>query len=70
MQEETYEMTVLEVFWADGLISDVLRVVKSGKETTVYCCQGGPALGAELAAAKVYRQFRILRTRAFTAKAA
>lgn len=46
----------LEPFFAQGKIVDVLRVVKSGKEATVYCCRTDPALtGVDLAAAKVYR---------------
>jgi len=42
-------------FYDDSLISDVLRMVKSGKEAAVYCCRANPALGAPLAAAKIYR---------------
>ena len=45
----------LEPFLADGLILDVRYQVKSGKEATVYCCQGGPALDGQLVAAKVYK---------------
>ncbi len=51
------EYPELEGFFTDGLISEVLYMVKSGKEATVYCCKAGPALEAqaELVAAKVYR---------------
>jgi RIO kinase 1 len=48
----------------DGLlISDVLGQVKGGKEASVYRCEGHPATGQALLAAKVYRprQFRNLR---------
>lgn len=45
----------LEEFFDQGLIEDVLGLVKTGKEATVYCCKGGSMLDAELAAAKVYR---------------
>lgn len=45
----------LEQFFADGLITEVLYVVKSGKEATVYCCQAHPSTGVELLAAKIYR---------------
>ncbi|HEU0003803.1 MAG TPA: RIO1 family regulatory kinase/ATPase, partial [Ktedonobacteraceae bacterium] len=45
----------LEHFFTEGLIAEVLYVVKSGKEATVYCCQAHPSTGAELLAAKVYR---------------
>lgn len=45
----------LEQFFADGLITEILYTVKSGKEATVYCCQAHPSTGVELLAAKVYR---------------
>jgi len=71
-----YVDSSLDTFFAEGLISEVLYVVKSGKEATVYCCQGGPAAGAELLAAKVFKPlearvfrndaaYRQGRTRAF-----
>ena len=37
------------------MITEVIGVVKSGKEATVYCCRGGNPAGAELVAAKIYR---------------
>ena len=41
----------------------MLRVVKSGKEATVYCCAADPTTGRALLAAKVYRprMFRSLK---------
>jgi len=45
----------LASFFDKGLITEVLRPVKSGKEATVWCCRGGPAAGAALVAAKIYR---------------
>ncbi len=42
-------------FLEDELISRVVRVVKSGKEATVYCCEGGPSVGGGYLAGKVYR---------------
>lgn len=45
----------LQSFFDDGWITDVLHVVKSGKEATVYCCEAGPSTGVPLLAAKVYR---------------
>jgi len=45
----------LDYFFAEGMISEVLYTVKSGKEATVYCCQAQPSMGVELLAAKVYR---------------
>jgi RIO kinase 1 len=46
---------LLDSFFADGLITEVLHVVKSGKEATVYCCRAHPSLGIPYVAAKVYR---------------
>lgn len=56
-EEETYSFQYpeLEDFYAEGLITEVLYTVKSGKEATVYCCKAGSKLGTELVAAKVYR---------------
>jgi RIO kinase 1 len=42
-------------FLADGLITEVIRTEKSGKEGTVYCCRADPSTGYEFLAAKVYR---------------
>lgn len=53
--EEDPIISALDKFFAEGLISEILHVVKSGKEATVYCCQAQPSLGVELVAAKVYR---------------
>ena len=46
---------LLDAFIGDGSITDVLYVVRSGKEATVYCCRGAAASGGGLLAAKVYR---------------
>lgn len=45
----------LDQFFTEGLITEVLHIVKSGKEATVYCCQAHPSTGVDLLAAKVYR---------------
>lgn len=42
-------------FMDEGFIDEVLGLIKTGKEASVYCCRGGPAAGHELVAAKVYR---------------
>jgi RIO kinase 1 len=47
--------SALDYFLAEGMISEVLYTVKSGKEATVFCCQAGPSMATELLAAKVYR---------------
>ena len=46
----------------EGWITEILHELKSGKEASVYCCQGGPLAGGGLVAAKVYRP---LQMRAF-----
>jgi RIO kinase 1 len=50
-------------FYDEGLITDVLALVKGGKEASVYRCEANPTTGARLLAAKVYRprMFRNLR---------
>lgn len=62
-RDRPWVLSSLEAFYEDDLITDVLAVVKSGKEATVYCCAAHPATGLEYAAAKVYRprMFRSLR---------
>jgi RIO kinase 1 len=55
MDFDAFEHPAIESFTARGLIDSVLHEVKSGKEATVLCCRGGPAAGAELVAAKIYR---------------
>lgn len=60
MSYGSIELPSLTAFCGEGLITDVIEVVKSGKEATVYCCKAVSAAGVELLAAKVYRprQFR------------
>jgi RIO kinase 1 len=74
--EQQWLSEALRGFYDDSLISDVLRIVKGGKEANVYCCRGveaepssassGPPFAGEtdwlpeLLAAKVYRP-RFLR---------
>lgn len=45
----------LDYFFAEGMLSEILYPVKSGKEAMVYCCQAHPSTGADLLAAKIYR---------------
>jgi RIO kinase 1 len=61
--ERDWILTYLGPFYRDELISDVLHVVKGGKEATVYCCRAHPSTGLDLIAAKVYRpkQFRTFK---------
>lgn len=53
----------LKSFHENHWIKDVSRLVKSGKEASVYLCQAGDALDKPYLAAKVYRprQFRNLK---------
>jgi RIO kinase 1 len=61
--EAAWIQGALGPFYQEGIIADVLRLVKGGKEATVYQCAAGPAADARYIAAKVYRprQFRNLR---------
>lgn len=53
---ETFDgLEAIEPFIDQGLVSEVLFQVKSGKEAVVWCCRGGSAQARPLLAAKVYR---------------
>lgn len=62
-RDRLWILSSLAQFYEQDLITDVLRVIKSGKEATVYCCAADPATGRKLLAAKVYRprMFRSLK---------
>ncbi len=62
-RDRPWILSALNHFYEQDLIVDVIQAARSGKEATVYCCTGGPAAGAGLLAAKVYRprMFRSLR---------
>jgi len=61
--EREWIFSYLGPFYDAGLITDVLKKVKGGKEANVYCCAAHPDSGLELIADKVYRprMFRNLR---------
>lgn len=61
--EQGWIMEALGPFFFQGLITDVLRLAKGGKEANVYICTADPELGVSHLAAKVYRprRFRNLR---------
>jgi RIO kinase 1 len=42
-------------FYTNGLITGVVRVLKSGKEASVHLCRGNPSTGAPLLAVKAFR---------------
>jgi RIO kinase 1 len=46
----------IEAFVDLGFVEEVIGLVKTGKEASVYLCRAGPAAGCELVAAKVYRE--------------
>lgn len=56
--EAGWLLASLGSFYEEELISDVLAVVKGGKEASVYCCEAHPVTGMDLLAAKVYRPRR------------
>jgi RIO kinase 1 len=45
----------LQDFIDRNLITDVIHILKSGKEATVCCCRAHPNLGGGLLAAKIYK---------------
>jgi RIO kinase 1 len=57
----------LDSFFSQGLITEILGLVKIGKEASVYRCQGGSELGGRPVAAKVYRarQYRFKNDAAY-----
>jgi RIO kinase 1 len=68
----TYKASRYESVWLSGSLSaffeahwfdDVLRLVKGGKEASVYLCQANPVTNTDYLAAKVYRprKFRNLK---------
>lgn len=61
--EEGWLLNSLEALYDQQLITDVVALVKGGKEANVYRCAPGPAINAPWVAAKVYRprMFRQLR---------
>jgi len=61
--DESWILSSLTDFYEQDLITDVLHVVKSGKEATVYCCTADPKTDMAYAAAKIYRprMFRSLK---------
>lgn len=47
--------STLDSFFADAWITEIVHMVKSGKEATVYCCRAHPSRNVPYLAAKVYR---------------
>ncbi len=61
--EEKWLLTSIRPFYQQALISDVIALIKGGKEASVYRCQADPSTDQVWLAAKVYRprMFRTLR---------
>lgn len=61
--ESGWLLESLRTFYDQQVITDILSVVKGGKEASVYRCAAHPSTGQTLLAAKVYRprMFRNLR---------
>ncbi len=55
---EEQELETLQSFADEGYILDVLDLIKSGKEATVYRCLAKPEIGAKYLAAKLYKPIR------------
>ena len=47
-----------EEFYAQGLITDVIAELRSGKEATIFMCSPGAAADAQFLAVKSYRERR------------
>jgi RIO kinase 1 len=53
--EAEWLLSALSPFFEQSLISDVLTIVKGGKEANVYCCAAHSTMDVDWLAAKVYR---------------
>ena len=61
--EHEWLLGSLEIFYEQQWFDDVLRLIKGGKEASVYLCAANASVGMEYLAAKVYRprRFRSLK---------
>lgn len=57
-EEESADEAWIGEFTDEGLISGVIRAIKSGKEASVHLCRGSRDSGMELLAAKIYHPRR------------
>jgi len=55
LHEEWWLLDSLGPFYDEQWFDDVLRIVKGGKEASVYLCKANPSANTDLIAAKVYR---------------
>jgi RIO kinase 1 len=56
MSVSTAELPAIHPFFDEGLITDVVSTLKSGKEAAAYLCRAHPRLGAKYAVAKIYHE--------------
>jgi RIO kinase 1 len=61
--EQVLLLSMLDSFLDSGLISEVMELVRGGKEATVFRCRAGERRGGGYLAAKVYRPRRYRRFR-------
>jgi RIO kinase 1 len=55
LEDDATEPTAFDHFFAEGLISDVVRIIKTGKEASVHLCRANRSTtGEDLLALKVY----------------
>jgi RIO kinase 1 len=55
-ESDASDLRAIQEFLDEALITEVLEVMKSGKEATVYRCRAHRSLGVKYAAAKVYHE--------------
>ncbi len=53
---ETISYDAVDEFIAEGLISDVISIIKSGKEATAFLCRADASLETDYVVAKVYHE--------------
>jgi RIO kinase 1 len=61
--EAEWLLSSLQTFFDQELITDILGLVKGGKEASVYRCEASPVTNEELLAAKVYRPHKFRQFR-------
>jgi RIO kinase 1 len=54
--EAEVDAQAMEPFLAEGLITEVISLIKSGKEANAYLCRAHPSIGSDYVAAKVYHE--------------
>jgi RIO kinase 1 len=57
--KDVEQIASLEEFIESGRIDEILGIIKSGKEATVYLCSGGALIEEDIVAAKVYRSLDV-----------